>query len=165
MYNNDSNSVNNLAEMVRNANLPIQLTVNFNASVGQQILHVDSINARFDKDMNMEILNAEEITAGDVHALKDAIPDSTPAEELFHFIHPAVEDSEQLKIHQQVKRLVGKYGIQDICHYLSQLAAERKILLPMGAHVAYQELARMGMPTSDKFSEKTFFKYYRKDKF
>ena len=157
MQNTESNPTINLAQMVQNGCLPIQLTVNFNAPVGQQIGHVDRIEAHFDKDMKMEILNAGEVITPESQETEAV---SIAAEELFHFIHPAVDDAEQLKIHQQVKRLVSQFGIQDICLFLKQLADERKILLPMGAHVAYLELARMGMPTSEKFAEKTFFKHY-----
>lgn len=39
-------------------------TINFNAPVGQQIAHVDRIEAHFDKDMGMQIANAGEINHG-----------------------------------------------------------------------------------------------------
>lgn len=39
-------------------------TFNFNAPVGQQIAHVDRIEAHFDKDMGMQIANAGEINHG-----------------------------------------------------------------------------------------------------
>lgn len=39
-------------------------TFNFNAPVGQQIAHVDRIEAHFDKDMGMQIANAGEINNG-----------------------------------------------------------------------------------------------------
>lgn len=162
MQNTEQKPIINIQEMAEKGRFPVHLTVNFNAPVGQQIGHVDRIEAHFDKDMNMEIISADEVTTTD--GCKKDVPEAVciPMEELFHFIHPAVDEAEQLKIHQQVKRLVAQFGIQDICLYLKQLAAERKILLPMGAHVAYLELARMGMPTSEKFAEKTFFKHYRK---
>lgn len=89
----------------------------------------------------------------------DAIPVD---EDLFHFIHPEVEDCEEAKIHQSVKKLVSRFGIQQICDYLSQMARERKILLPLSAKTAYDELVRMGMPNGEGFALKTFEKYYRK---
>lgn len=51
-----------LAEVLKavNANRP-QQTMNFNAPIGQQIAHVDKIEAHFDKDMGMQISNADEI--------------------------------------------------------------------------------------------------------
>lgn len=89
--------------------------------------------------------------------------DTIPAdEELFHFIHPEVEDSEEVKIHQAVKKLVKRFGVKEICDYLSQMASEKKILLPQSVKVAYDELVRMGMPNGEGFALKTFEKYYRK---
>lgn len=81
-------------------------------------------------------------------------------EELFHFIHPSISGEEELKIHNEVKRLVMRYGIQDICHYLEKMKNENKILLPQSYNVAYAELVRMGMPDTEGYNEKTFHKYY-----
>ena len=90
-------------------------------------------------------------------------PDAIPAgEELFHFIHPEADDSEEVKIHQAVKKLVKRFGVKEICDYLSQLAGEKKVLLPQKPNVAYDELVRMGMPNGEGFALKTFEKYYRK---
>ena len=101
--------------------------------------------------------NAEEI--GKSHH-KEASIVSCIKEELFHFIHPSVEDEEALSIHRQVKRLVTCHGIQEICKYLPELAKAKKILLPESPLSAYKELVRMGMPEKDGFNEKTFHKYY-----
>lgn len=90
---------------------------------------------------------------------RDAIPAD---EELFHFIHPEVDDSEEVKIHQAVKKLVKRFGVKEICDYLSQMAREKKVLLPQKPNVAYDELVRMGMPSGEGFALKTFEKYYRK---
>lgn len=90
---------------------------------------------------------------------RDAIP---AGEELFHFIHPEVDDSEEVKIHQAVKKLVKRFGVKEICDYLSQMAREKKVLLPQKPNVAYDELVRMGMPNGEGFALKTFEKYYRK---
>ena len=134
-----------LAEVLKteNANRPqVTQTMNFNAPIGQQIAHVDKIEAHFDKDMGMQITNADE--------------------EWFHFIHPEVDDSEEVKIHQAVKKLVKRFGVKEICDYLSQMAREKKVLLPQKPNVAYDELVRMGMPNGEGFALKTFEKYYRK---
>ena len=90
---------------------------------------------------------------------RDAIP---AGEELFHFIHPEADDSEEVKIHQAVKKLVKRFGVKEICDYLSQMAREKKVLLPQKPNVAYDELVRMGMPNGERFALKTFEKYYRK---
>ena len=97
--------------------------------------------------------------ANDDVTKRDAIP---AGEELFHFIHPEVDDSEEVKIHQAVKKLVKRFGVKEICDYLSQLAREKKVLLPQKPNVAYDELVRMGMPNGEGFALKTFEKYYRK---
>lgn len=83
--------------------------------------------------------------------------------EIFHFVHPSLEDEDAWKVHREVERLVGRFGIQEICEYLSQLKAQKKILLPQNVKVAHEELARMGMPIDkDGFDYKTFAKYYNK---
>lgn len=84
-----------------------------------------------------------------------------PNEELFHFIHPSLDVEEEMNIHSQVKRLVKRQGIQEICAYLQQLAKDKKILLPKSVSSAYSELVRMGMSTGEGFNEKTFNKYYK----
>lgn len=88
---------------------------------------------------------------------------ATPLEEdLFHFVHPEVDEQEEVKVHQQVKRLVGRFGIKEICEYLTDMAASKKILLPQNVKVAYDELVRMGMPDGEGFAYKTFEKYYKR---
>lgn len=84
------------------------------------------------------------------------------SEELFHFIHPEVEDEEEARIHQLVKRALKRCAVQELCTYLGQLADEGKLLLPQSVKAAYDELLRMGMPTDEGFAYKTFSKYYRK---
>lgn len=83
-------------------------------------------------------------------------------EALFRFIHPSVVGDGEWQIHCEVKHLVSRQGIQEICAYLKLMAEEKKILLPQSPSVAYAELVRMGMPSSEGFNEKTFQKYYRR---
>jgi len=83
-------------------------------------------------------------------------------EALFHFVHPSLDDEEAWQVHHEVKRLLRRQGIQEICQYLGQMKAERRILLPQSVKTAYQELVRMGMPSGEGFNEKTFQKYYNK---
>lgn len=148
------------------------ITNNFYAPIGQQISHVDKIEAHFDKNMGMQITNADgasiqpvtEAAAPADNAVTkcDTMPVVVEEEELFHFIHPEVEDSEEQKIHQAVKKLVKRFGVKEICDYLMQMAKDRKILLPQKPNVAYDELVRMGMPSGEGYALKTFEKYYRK---
>ena len=91
-----------------------------------------------------------------------AEPCNIQREQLFHFIHPAVDSRQEWQIHDEVKHLVARQGIQEICHYLKLMVVDRKILLPQSPSIAYEELVRMGMPSGSGFNEKTFQKYYRK---
>ena len=83
-------------------------------------------------------------------------------EKLCMFIHPAVDSRNEWAIHDEIKRLVRRQRIQEICHYLVQLKNERKVLLPVNALSAYWELVRLGMPQGEGFSQKTFQKYYNR---
>lgn len=82
--------------------------------------------------------------------------------ELCHFIHPSVGADQEWQIHDEIVRLVGRQGIQEICKYLSQLSDAQKVLLPQNAEKAYNELVRLGMPDGDGYSLKTFMKYYKR---
>ena len=88
------------------------------------------------------------------------LDESKNDEEMFHFIHPAMDEEQERKIHNEVKRLVSKHGVQEICRYLRELESERKVLLPQMASVAYAELVRIGMPQGEGYSEKYFMKHY-----
>ena len=64
-----------IEEIMRLANAgrpQVNQTFNFNAPIGQQIAHVDKIEAHFDKDMGMQIA-----VANDVSATPDGIADET----------------------------------------------------------------------------------------
>lgn len=83
-------------------------------------------------------------------------------EERFHFVHPEIDDSEAWGIHDAVKRLVAYQRVPEICMYLKELKQKGKILLPSAAAVMYKELVRLGMPTSEGYSEKHFSNSYLK---
>lgn len=84
------------------------------------------------------------------------------AEELFHFIHPEIEEEEAWRIHQAVKRLVLYQKVPEICAYLKKLAGEDKLLLPPNPSFVYDELVRLGMPKEEGYSEKYFAACYKK---
>ncbi len=86
----------------------------------------------------------------------------SPDEKLCIFIHPAVNSDHEWAIHNEIKRLVKRQRIQDICQHLQQMSADNKILLPISPQAAYTELVRMGMPDGEGFSPKAFQKYYKK---
>ena len=83
-------------------------------------------------------------------------------EELCHFIHPSVDSQQEWQIHDEVKRLASRQGIQEICRHLQQMRKDQKVLLPQSPSTAYTELVRMGMPSGEGYNEKTFQKYYNR---
>ena len=111
--------------------------------------------------MEVDIKDAKKLASHQVSG-QVAPKNGEPKEELFKFIHPAITGDEERNIHEQVKKLVNRQGIQEICKYLTKLESEEKIYLPQSADTAYKELVRMGMPNGDGFSIKTFMKYYKK---
>ena len=86
-----------------------------------------------------------------------------PHEDLFHFIHPSVSGEREWEIHEEVKRLVKRQGIQEICRYLFEMEARGEAFLPQMTSVAYVELVRMGMPNGEGYSEKYFAKHYKRN--
>ena len=76
------------------------------------------------------------------------------------FIHPSIDSNQEWQIHHEIKRLVKRQRIQDICLYLRQMRKENKVLLPQSPSVAYAELVRMGMPQGEGYNENTLRKYY-----
>ena len=84
--------------------------------------------------------------------------------DIFRFVHPALEEEEEWRVHREVERLVKRFDVQEICMRLNQLKKEGKVLLPQNTRNAHEELIRMGMPTGKAgFEYKTFCKYYHKD--
>ena len=108
-----------------------------------------------------------EVKVGDNTRIEtdDEQPDVTDneedgSEELCHFIHPSVDSRQEWQVHNEVKRLASRQGIQEICRHLQQMRRENKLLLPQSPSIAYEELVRMGMPSGNGFNESTFRKYY-----
>ena len=128
----------------------------------------DQIRAIYELDVKLYLIHKEmvklnkeleNVLNGKVNGKADSyLPEC--GEEMFHFIHPSLDDEEGWKIHKEVKRLVKRHGLPDICQYLGKLAFEDKILLPIVSTVAYDELVRMGMPNSGGFSKEHFRKQY-----
>lgn len=62
-----------------NAGRPqVNQTFNFNAPIGQQIAHVDKIEAHFDKNMGMQIAHAEVVSTPSDIAIPQEVSSSTP---------------------------------------------------------------------------------------
>lgn len=83
-------------------------------------------------------------------------------EELFHFVHPEIDEEEAWRIHDAIKRIVKHQKAKEICAYLKELKKERKVFLPDSPTNVYNELKRLGLPTGDGYSEKYFSSCYTK---
>ena len=73
-------------------------TFNFYAPIGQQIAHVDKIEAHFDKDMTMHVDDSDGALAVDNGKGNADFSDNGKAEatadDMFRFIHPSLEDAD-----------------------------------------------------------------------
>ena len=92
----------------------------------------------------------------------DKADDGQRNEELFHFVHPELDEAEAWRIHDAVKRLVVNYRVPDICAYLKEQKQNGKLMLPSNPSNMYIELVRLGMPKGEGFSEKNFSNSYMK---
>ena len=117
-------------------------------------LSIDKATVAVDADSKQIREVAVAVRQNSVEGLRD--------EEMFHFVHPELDETEAWRIHDAIKRVVKLQGIQMICQYLTQLKNDKKVLLPLVPSAAYVELVRMGMPDGDGFNETTFRKYYNK---
>lgn len=133
-------------------------------------LNEDQFRALFRLDDRLRLIHQDmiKLKPGLVKAINSTVneqPESNqpePAEELFHFIHPEIEEEEAWRIHQAVKRLVLYQKVPEICAYLKKLAGEDKLLLPPNPSFVYDELVRLGMPKEEGYSEKYFAACYKK---
>ena len=145
-------------------------TLNFYAPVGQQISHVDKIEAHFDKDMTMHVTDRDGLMSENNGKAEEAAETMAqksktdcPSDDIFRFIHPSLDEAAAQAVHREVVNLCKRFGIQEICAHLDTLVSDRKILLPMSPKSAYDELRRIGMPTDKAgYDYKTFAKYYKK---
>lgn len=143
-----------MMEAIGNANIHVAGDFVIEKHVGTEVANVEAGGI-------VNITNGEDINAvsSSVQVVEER-PENE--EEIFHFIHPTVEAKDEWNIHNEVKRLVTKNGLQEICYYLKEMRKENKILLPQSPSSAYIELVRMGMPVGEGYNEKTFYKYYMK---
>ena len=140
----------------------INITNNFNAPIGQHIDHVDTIDFHMDGEGNFQFGMVEKVNQNENQNQNQNINNNHNAsdDELFHFIHPAMDENRETQIHNEVKQLVKRQGIQMICQHLAHMQNEGKLLLPPNPSVVYNELGRMGMPQNEGYNENTFRKYY-----
>ena len=116
------------------------------------------------KQIHEDIKRLKENQWGPVHDSGDA-GNQAPldSEELFRFVHPSLSGEREREIHEEVKRLVKRQGIQDICRYLQRLEAKDVIYLPLMPSLAYAELVRLGMSDKEGYSLANFTKYYKRN--
>ena len=118
--------------------------------------------ALYEYDVQLKMIHEDMVRL--MPELKDreehALHTVSPNEKLCKFIHPTIDDEEGVLIHEEVKRLVKRNGVQMICEYLQKMARDEKILLPPNPSIAYAELVRIGMPTGEGYSEKYFRNHY-----
>ena len=120
------------------------------------VYELDKTQQLIRQDMErLEPEQARKASASSAH-----IAASDQEEGQFHFIHPSLDDEEGWKIHNEVKRLVRRQSVPDIIKYLRNLESDNIILLPTVSSVAYDELVRMGMPSTGGFSKEHFRKQY-----
>lgn len=148
----------------------IKMDFNGNVSIGkmfdihdnQQVKVYNNSNKEEKKNLNLsqkEVTKVKEKSEDSEEPNEKAMP-----KEIFRFVHPALEEEEEWRVHREVERLVKRFDVQEICMRLNQLKKEGKVLLPQNTKNAHEELKRMGMPAEMAgFEYKTFCKYYNKD--
>lgn len=154
----DDEKINGFEERMKNRHA--ERNYNFFGSVGQIIDHVDTINFSMDKDGTFHFENIGQVNGvAPSHSSQEL---HEPDEERFCFTHPELDDEEAWRIHEAVKRLVAHQKIPEICNYLRELKQKGKVMLPSNAMSMYNELARLGMPRGEGFSDKHFKNNYMK---
>ena len=139
----------------------INITNNFNAPIGQHIDHVETINLQMDGDGQFHFGMVEKTSYQNQNENQNDNENQNENNvELFHFIHPEIEDEEALHIHVAMKRIVVHQKVTEICEYLKDLKKRGKVILPASPATMYNELKRMGMPTGEGYTEKHFRNYY-----
>ena len=147
----------------------IKMDFNGNVSIEKMFDIHDNQQVKVYNNSNKEDKKYPDLSQKKVTKIKKSEEAEEPAgivkpKEIFHFVHPALEEEEGWRVHREVERLVKRFDVQEICMRLNQLKKEGKVLLPQNTKNAHEELIRMGMPTEKAgFEYKTFCKYYNKD--
>lgn len=151
-----------MADIKMDFNGDVSIDKMFDIHDNQQVKVYNNNNKEDKKNINLsqkEVAKVKEKSEEAVEHTEIAKP-----MEIFRFVHPALEEEEEWRVHREVERLVKRFDVQEICMRLNQLKKEGKVLLPQNTKNAHEELIRMGMPTEKAgFEYKTFCKYYNKD--
>lgn len=138
-------------------------TFHFHAPVGQQIAHVDKIEAHFDKDMNMQVMNPNQPSTQPIET--EVVTEDNV--KLFRYISPFVTDEKERKeIHKVIVNLVNSdFRLSAICTQLKDLIKQNKITLYVSTTEQYNELVRLGLPADKEgYSQKNYENYMSEQK-
>lgn len=138
-------------------------TFHFHAPVGQQIAHVDKIEAHFDKDMNMQVMNPNQPSTQPIET--EVVTEDNV--KLFRYISPFVTDEKERKeIHKVIVNLVNSdFRLSAICTQLKELIKRNKITLYVSTTEQYNELVRLGLPADKEgYSQKNYENYMSEQK-
>ena len=147
----------------------IKMDFNGNVSIEKMFDIHDNQQVKVYNNSNKEDKKNLDLSQKEVTKVKKCEEAEEPAEiakpkEIFRFVHPALEEEDEWRVHREVERLVKRFDVQEICMRLNQLKKDGKVLLPQNTKNAHEELKRMGMPAEKAgFEYKTFCKYYNKD--
>lgn len=151
-----------MADIKMDFNGDVSIEKMFDIHNNQQVKVYNNSNKEEKKNLNLsqkEVTKVKEKSEDSEEPNEKAMP-----KEIFRFVHPALEEEEEWRVHREVERLVKRFDVQEICMRLNQLKKEGKVLLPQNTKNAHEELKRMGMPAEKAgFEYKTFCKYYNKD--
>lgn len=151
-----------MADIKMDFNGDVSIGNMFDIHDNQQVKVYTNSNKEDKKNLNLsqkEVTKVKEKSEEAEEPAEKAMP-----KEIFRFVHPALEEEEEWRVHREVERLVKRFDVQEICMRLNQLKKEGKVLLPQNTKNAHEELKRMGMPAEKAgFEYKTFCKYYNKD--
>lgn len=142
-------------------------TFNFNAPVGQNIANVERMDVHMDKDGNIQVMNAEQLSAQPENTLQQVeqrTPTSIPEEDYFKYIHYYIEDEkERMRVHKAICHIVKLPKMQQVIDALKELMDNKHIMRTIKQEAMLAELRRLGLPdgSTTGFSDNNFFSAYK----
>lgn len=142
-------------------------TFNFNAPVGQSIANVERMEVYMDKDGNLQVMNAEQLSAQSEttpQQVEQRTPTSIPEEDCFKYIHYYIEDEkERMRVHKAICHIVKLPKMQQVIDALKELMDNKRIMRTIKQEAMLAELRRLGLPdgSTTGFSDNNFFSAYK----
>lgn len=142
-------------------------TFNFNAPVGQNIANVERMDVHMDKDGNIQVMNAEQLSAQPENTpqqVEQRTPTSIPEEDYFKYIHYYIEDEkERMRVHKAICHIVKLPKMQQVIDALKELMDNKHIMRTIKQEAMLAELRRLGLPdgSTTGFSDNNFFSAYK----